>query len=222
MNKRFISTTAVLLFTATAALAQVSFGIRAGMNMQNINGKDISGDPLELGMVPGINGGVVISIPVATDFFLQPGLTFAQKGAKGEDFMGLPLGIEYKISYIEMPVSFVYKPLVGTGHFFIGFGPYISYGIGGKVKMTVGNTTSEYNVTFAGEYNDDTYDGFTYLKQMDYGGNLFFGYELPMGLSFQINTQLGLAEINPENLASPDSKTSMKHTGFGITLGYNF
>ena len=38
------------------------------------------------------------------------------------------------LSYIEIPVNLLYKPVVGNGKLLLGFGPYIAYGIGGKYK----------------------------------------------------------------------------------------
>jgi len=57
---------------------------------------------------------------------------------------------------------------------------------------------------------------------MDLGGNIFFGYELEMGLFFQFNAQLGMIEINPEYTIYPESKAAVKNTGFGISAGYRF
>ncbi len=36
---------------------------------------------------------------------------------------------------MELPVHVVYKPQLGTGKLIVGFGPYVAYGITGKVKI---------------------------------------------------------------------------------------
>jgi hypothetical protein len=61
-----------------------------------------------------------------------------------------------------------------------------------------------------------------YYKAFDAGGNLFFGYEMANGISAQMNIQLGMVKINPEYKIIPDDKSSIKNTGFGISLGYRF
>ena len=223
MKTRITFLLAALLLFGISANSQtdgISFGLRGGLNMQNISGKDLNGDKLELGLVPRFHAGFVVGIPVAPDFYFQPGLLFSTKGAKSDtEFLGMAMSAEYNISYIEMPLNFLYRPLVGNGHFFLGFGPYIAYGIGGKAKFVVNSTSTEEDLVFTNEYQGLDYK---YFKRLDYGGNIFFGYELSGGLSLQLNAQLGLAKINADNTSLPDAKTEFRNTGFGLSLGYNF
>ena len=207
-------------FTAQTRAQGVSFGLRGGFDLQNINGKDFEGDDLEFDLVPRFNVGAFAEIPVAPDFYFQPALLFSTKGAKttGEIF-DQDLSLEYNISYLELPLSFLYKPVLGNGRFFLGFGPYLGYGIGGKAKYSINNTTTEEDIEFTNEYDDS--QSLSQFKPFDFGANVFFGYELAMGFSFQLNTQLGLAKINPDPMDSED-ESSWKNTGFGISLGYRF
>ena len=223
-NKILTLAAAFLLFglTANSQSTGISFGLRGGLNMQNINGKDLGGDKLTMDMVPRFHVGAVVGIPVAPEFYFQPGLLFSTKGAKSKsDFLGMDMSVEYNISYIELPLNFLYKPVVGKGHFMLGFGPYIAYGIGGKAKFNINNTSTEDNIIFANEYSSIISSDWKYFKHLDYGGNIFFGYELNNGLSIQLNAQLGLAKINADNTAA-SSKSEFRNTGFGLSLGYNF
>ena len=61
---------------------RITFGIRAGVNFQNFNGKDSQGDKLKNDMIVGFNTGVNVELPIAPDFVLQPGLLFSIKGTK--------------------------------------------------------------------------------------------------------------------------------------------
>jgi hypothetical protein len=54
------------------------------------------------------------------------------------------------------------------------------------------------------------------------GANFFTGYVLQNGLFLQLNAQLGLIDINPDDKRVPDNKYSLKNTGFGVSLGYWF
>lgn len=222
-NKIVFLTAALTLFSFTAKTQSesqgVTFGLRAGFNMQTINGKDRSGDALEFDMVPRINAGVVVGIPVATDFFVQTGLLFSTKGAKHEEqFFGMTYKTEYSLSYIELPMNLLYKPVLGNGNLLLGFGPYVAYGVAGKAKYN----NSEENIEFTKEYSSLNPLHTNHFKPLDFGGNLLFGYELGMGLSFQMNVQLGMAQINADNTTYPTHKTSYKNTGFGLSLGYTF
>ena len=225
MKNKIIFLMAFLTLFGYTAIAQpgqtegVSFGLRGGINFQNINGKDADGDDLENEMVLRFNAGVVANIPVAPEFYFQPGLLYTTKGAKTDEFLNS--SAEFTINYLEVPLSFLYKPLLGTGHLLLGFGPYIAYGLSGKTEANVVGFEGERDIKFDNEYAGVLPYG-EYFKRMDYGANLFFGYELENGLSLQLNTQLGLAKINAENTTNPDADTSLKNTGFGISLGYTF
>lgn len=214
---------AILVMFGFSAMSQetegIRFGLRGGVNFQNINGKDITGDKLENDLLTGFNAGVVVQIPVAPEFYFQSGLLYTTKGAKSDNFLGSGASVELNPSYIELPLNFLYRPLLGQGHLLLGFGPYVAYGIGGKATLGSDETDIEY----VKDYSSALPYG-QYLKRLDYGANLFFGYELSNGISLQLNTQFGLAEINAEN-TNPlyaNSKASFKNTGFGLSLGYMF
>ncbi len=72
---------ATLFSTVVFAQSKTSFGIRAGVNFQNLNGKDLNDDKLENKLKTGFNAGVNAEIPVGIDFYLQPGLLFSTKGS---------------------------------------------------------------------------------------------------------------------------------------------
>lgn len=218
----------ILIFTLSVFLAEAqsgsggktSFAVLGGVNMQNLNGKDASGDKLENEMIIGYHAGVNIQMPVAPEFYFQPGLQFSAKGAKNTD--GL-ITNTYKLSYIEMPLNFVYKGQVGNGYFMLGFGPYVAYAIGGKVIYEGGSATVETDIEFKKEVESGDPLTTVYVKPFDAGANLFFGYELQAGLFLQLNTQLGLLNINPEdNRITGDNKSLVKNTGYGLSLGYRF
>ena len=122
-------------------LGKSTFGVFGGLNFQNINGKDASGTKLTNSLVTRFHIGLNEEIAVAPEFYFQVGLQFISKGTKGPmnytDALGSrSITREIKMNYIEMPLNFVYKPLVGKGHFVLGFGPYVGYCIGGKAKFS--------------------------------------------------------------------------------------
>ncbi len=222
---RLITIALVLFLSAPLAEAQVgnkgkiSFGILGGVNFQTLTGLDHSGDKLENGLLTGYHGGVNVLVQIAPEFYFQPGLLYSLKGAKSTSE---PLTSKIKASYVEMPLNLVYRGKLGNGYVLVGFGPYIGYGIGGKVITTGGEVSLETDVTFQNTVaiTDPVLD--TYFKTFDAGGNVFAGYEMAGGLFFQFNTQLGMLKVNPENAWFTNDKASIKHTGFGLSLGYRF
>ena len=195
---------ALLLTTGIFAQQKTTFGIRGGVNFQNLNGKDASDDKLDNKLKTGFNAGVNAEIPVGIDFYLQPGVLFSTKGAKIEDTDN-----KISLSYVEVPVNFIYKPELGEGRMILGFGPYAAFAVGGKYKP---ENSNDVDIEFG--------DAPSEFKRFDAGANLLAGYEFSNKLSFQLNAGLGLVNIN--NRPTGDSKSTMKNTGFGVSLGYRF
>lgn len=227
MKNKFLSIAIILMLTASLAIAQrpvgqrTAFGVLGGVNFQNINGKDFSGDKLENDMIIGYHAGLNIQIPIAPDFYFQPGLLFSTKGAKS---VNDPVTRTINLSYIEVPLNLVYKGLLGNGYVMVGFGPYVGYAFMGREKIEGGGSASITNdIEFKNVIDANDPLTTTYFKALDAGANIFAGYELAGGLFFQLNTQLGFVKINPEdNRFTDDNKTALRNTGYGLSLGYRF
>jgi hypothetical protein len=221
MKTKLFSFIVILILSAPYAICQntdnakVSFAILGGINLQNLNGKDFAGDKLKNDMIIGYHAGVNVQIPIVPEFFFQPGLLFTTKGAKNSEGQTTST---YNLSYIELPLNFVYKGLLGSGFVMVGFGPYISYGIMGKVKYDGGSADIKFKKVVETTDPADV----VYLKAFDAGANIFAGYEMSNGIFFQLNTQFGLLNINPEDKQVTNDKTAIKNTGFGLSLGYRF
>ena len=206
MKNRLLSILLILVLSTSYAFAQekgkMSFGILGGVNFQNLNGKLSSGDKLENDMLLGFHGGVNVQIPIAPEFYFQPGLMFANKGAKNTyTFLGNEITDEIKLNYIEVPLNLVYKGALGNGFVMLGFGPYVAYGISGKQVF---------------EGKDVTYEKGVDYNALDAGANIFVGFEMASGIFLQLDTQFGMLDIDP------DENLTAKNTGFGLSLGYRF
>jgi len=228
MKTKAISFLVILTLSTTLAFAQstgktgMSFGVLGGVNFQNLNGKDYDGDKLENDMILGYHVGVNLQIPIVPEFYFQPGLLFSTKGAKNsETVLGTEITTTYNLSYIEMPLNFVYKGALGNGFVMVGFGPYVGYGFSGKAKIEGGSLSDESDIEFQSTVEPSDPIA-VYFKAFDAGANLFAGYEMANGIFVQLDTQFGLMNINPEYTALPDDESSVKNTGFGLSLGYRF
>ena len=124
------------------------------------------------------------------------------------------------LNYLELPLNLVYKGALGNGKIYLGLGPYLAYGIGGKVKMG----DEEVDVKFKNKVTEDDYEeDVFFVKALDAGGNIFVGYELSQGLFFQLNTQLGMIDLWPEYEGEGDmGEAVMKNIGFGLSVGLRF
>ncbi|MBK9016385.1 MAG: PorT family protein [Saprospiraceae bacterium] len=197
--------------------------IRGGVNFQNINGKDANGDKLENKLIPGFNVGIMAEAPIAPQFFFQPGLLFSTKGAKSEDeILGQTATSKVSLGYLDVPLNLLFKPLLGDGHLILAVGPYVGFGLTGNSTLEVGGDESDIDVKFQKSVDESDPIDVYYFKRFDAGANLSAGYEFANGLSFQLNTQLGLLDINPEYEGAVGDETKWNNTGFGLSLGYRF
>ena len=216
----FLVISAGLTHAQSAQDSRMSFGILAGVNFQNLNGKDFDGSSLNNDMIIGFHAGFNAQIPIAPEFYLQPGLLFSTKGAKNTEG---EVNSTFELYYLELPLNLVYKGALGNGFIMVGFGPYAGYGIKGKVTQEGGSAGKiESDVEFQNVVEENDPLTTPYFKALDFGINVFVGYEMASGIFLQLNSQLGLTEINPEDRRIPGGEQSIKNTGFGLSLGYRF
>jgi hypothetical protein len=97
-----IATPALLvLMLANIGHAQLAVGVRAGLSYANLGG-DVKTDSKT-----GFMAGAFAGIGISGNFFLQPEVYYAQKGAKIEGFdlaTGSPITTETSLDYIELQV----------------------------------------------------------------------------------------------------------------------
>ena len=210
----FLSTASLMSFGVFAqskkyVVSATTFGISAGVNWNNINGKSADGNKLDNKIKIGFDGGANVEFPVSKGLYLQPGLEFRQKGSE------LNNGNDLLLSYIDLPVNLIYKASLGCGSMLLGFGPYVGLGINGKMKDADG---SERKVAFNNTYSPSEADDIQF-KKLDAGANFMIGYEFKSKLSAALKAQLGLVNINPDTNI-PGDETRYRNTGFGLSLGY--
>ncbi|WP_224995560.1 porin family protein [Cesiribacter sp. SM1] len=126
MRKIFFTLTLLALF-AGGALAQARVGLKAGVNLATIDGKNVDDSEFILGYAVG----GMLNAPIAPGVSLQPELLFTLKGT-GDT------GTEDNLTlmYLELPV--MAKVMLGDA-FSLQFGPYV----GVLINSKKGNDTWE-------------------------------------------------------------------------------
>jgi hypothetical protein len=201
------------VFTVHSQDPGIRVGILGGINFSNLTIEE-DGEKLDTDLHTGFHAGVNLLIPIGPEFNFQPGLLFSGKGTKTK----IGETATFNLSYVELPLNLLYRAELGQGFVMIGFGPYLGYGIGGKIKAG----GIERDITFKNTVDEDDSDDVFYLKTFDAGANIFVGYELSTGLFFQLNSQLGLLNLNPDYPGESADDGSIKNTGFGLSVGYRF
>lgn len=241
MKKVFLAI-AILAVSCTVQ-AQISFGVHVnGIGAKTSSDSDDDADfDIERSFRFSWKQGVVVNVPITEQFSFMPQLNVLSKGGKvdisnfeGEfDFFTLdtiPFIADAKgkstLTYLEIPLNFVYNTAGENGGFFAGIGPSVSIGLGGqtvsKAKAEVNGTefpflssllSSSSDVKFDGDDDPAEDDTDSHLNRFELGVNALVGYRFSNGLFIQANYNHGISNINP----SDDVKT--RHQYFGIGIG---
>lgn len=155
MKKYFILFFILSLFLISAN-AQVRFGLKSGLNISSIHGKD-AGD---LDSKFGFTGGFLLSYQTKSFFILQPELSYTMKGATTK--MG-PISLTLAYDYIEVPILFKFAlPLKDSPNIkpSVFAGPYMAFKTKAKIIAKLNGeseeadlksvTPREYGVQFGG------------------------------------------------------------------------
>lgn len=202
---RIIKVSFVLLISLVTSInmfAQlpVSVGVKAGMNLTEMQKFD---DDIKVGF----NVGVTAELALPSSFFLMSGLELTTKGAKGKnkviDASGFMAKATYNAMYLQLPIHAGYKLDIAPGTKLVfRAGPYLAYGIGGKIKWDVKNTIEDENF-----FNDGT-------NRFDFGIGGAVGVEFMNKINVSLGADQGLAKVFKD--------TKVKNRAAYISVGYKF
>jgi hypothetical protein len=210
----------ILLLTGYAQ-KKTTIGFYGGYNLYTIHGRNTDGSNFWLKTEDGFNMGANLQFPIARNVYLQPGISYNQKGAnfKTYHYMGQTYHGDVKLSYVEVPVNVVYKPKVGSGHLLLGVGPYVGYGTGHEAGVDQGM----YHVRFAEDVTPEQIEQVPfYFRPWDAGTNFILGYQFANNITAQLNGEIGMKRINPSVNGQWDGKMKHRTAGFGCSFGYRF
>jgi len=205
MKKVLLSIAALMI--AGITFGQTKFGIVAGPNFSSATTKNAAGNKETGDLKVGLRAGVTADLPLADEFYIGTGLLYVGRGNKASD------NFKTSLSYLQIPINFLFKPEVGDGWLNLGAGPYVAYGLGGKHKGTVGNLTAEWKA-----FDDESNAIAAKLKRFDAGLGIVAGYEMKAGLYLGLNADLGLVNVYDNT----DNDRSWRNTSFGVSVGYKF
>ena len=235
MNKQqfiYLNLLFVFLLTPHINVAQVQWGVRVGMNVANSDYTDSGGNEAQRENIVNMHLGMTLDIPVL-GFFVQPSLMYQGKGFKGNNAWAAVTGEENEfqanLSYIVLPVNLIFKPKLGTsGRLLLGAGPYLGYGLGGKWKSNrellyddIMIAQTEGDIRFTKDGSEGDMGTYNYGKPWDYGFGFLLGYEILDRYYFQLNGELGLANLQ-YSYGEYNSGGVLKNRVFGWSLGYKF
>ena len=197
--KKSVLTVLFALF-CTMSFAQLSFNVKAGLNLSSYIGDNSDHSKFK----PGVRLGVGMEYQFTDIISLQPSLFFSQKGAKySEGYKGIvDADADVKINqlYLELPINVQFR-----------------FNIANNTNLVVATFDGEASIGNVGINADekiDTFgdDGLGY-NRFDAGWNIGLGVEFGQIL-VGLDTQLGFCKIMDGN--------APHNANIGITVGYKF
>lgn len=202
----FCSSLFIAILSSSSLFSQPQFGFRGGLNLNDIASFYVVGfDEPSTEFRVGYHVGIVSKLKLSEKVNLQPSLLFTSKGYKSNEstYFNLVFGAESQTSitnYIELPVEFQYT---FSEQIFAFIGPYIAYGIGGKLKTVSGGQETETNYLFeSASIINPPSNGEVLIRNLDFGLNFGLGYQLNRSVAISIGHQLGLSNRNVSILSS--------------------
>ena len=195
-----LMTVAIMIFAASPLFAEgMMFGVKAGLNLANLTGDDVSDTAIKPGMI----GGGFFCYNITEIFAVQPEVLFAMKGAKASEGDG-----KWNINYIEIPVLFkVNLPTEGKIDPFLCVGPGI--GILLSSKQTDGEEVDVKDFT----------------KSTNFGiiAGAGAAYQLEKGaISLEARYEVGLSTIADAGDDADVAEPSIKTSDISFLVGYGF
>ncbi|MDD4778245.1 MAG: porin family protein [Fermentimonas sp.] len=202
MKKNRLMLLLTMFAMVTAVSAQVSLGIKGGVNMSNLYGDEVTNENIKIGF----NVGLLADIDFSYNSAIQTGLFFTTKGFK---YDSENLDYTENLMYLQLPVHYAYKLDVSPGtRVVFHAGPYAAYGVGGSRKLDVGESGSlEVDKIFG--------DGDFQYKPFDAGVGLGVGAEFGPIL-VDLGWDFGLVNISNAN------DSNVKNQNAYLSLGYKF
>lgn len=211
MKRLLFSVGAMALFclwlvpTETSA-TEIRGGIKAGLNIANVHGADVTSEFLfdtstdsRLGLV----GGVFVCFNLSTNFAIQAEALYSVKGAK----VSIPddWEITATLGYLEIPILAKYIiPYRGSVKPCLFVGPALAFNVTHKFKSRDNGTPNEGNL-----------EG---IKSTDLGLALGGGVDIGRNLRADVRYTLGLAKIAAIGGVTFD----IKNGAFSAMVGYCF
>lgn len=200
----FLIAVAVLVFGPVAARSEVTgFGIKAGVAMSNIFGRDVYDQRFRAGFTYGI----FMTYGIGRTFAVQPELLFVMKGSKYVNGRGSDAYREtMNLEYVELPIlAKFYLPFSRAFRIHVFAGPAPALNIRARV-----------DARFAGEFQEETLDN---VMGFDIGLAAGAGIEVPVGrgrITFDARYTAGLTTLSKE------SDDDIRNGAVSLLFGYMF
>jgi Outer membrane protein beta-barrel domain len=222
MIKKFFVLTIFTLTMANITNAQVTYGIRSGVNYATWKGDDIQiiedlvdktdGYVVTKGRT-GMHIGGYVNIPISNTFSFEPGIAYSKKGysLKGDfqipvlKYLNINARAQVQSHYIDMPLVIKAKVYKGLQ---VYAGPQVSY----LVRSTLNAKLGVFGITL---FNRGV--GITNrFNKIDMGLTGGVGYQFENGLNVQAGYDYGLSTLDKNENYSAYNRVVKVSVGFSF------
>ena len=197
-----------VLFILPTAYGQFSLGVKAGMNVANVQYHEQLPNEPTLHPIVAFHVGGLAQFDLSQVLAINAGVELQGRGFRfNEDILGYEVSMSARPYYVNVPVQLA---LHGKG-VYGALGPYVAFGVGGKhrAQFTPKNDAIpiddiHQSIEFGTKVSDD-------FSPIDAGASIDFGFETNMGLRFTLNYSRGFTNLIPKDLRDPDM------TGYRLT-----
>ena len=203
---------AVLAISAPAFSQDVSFGVKAGLNLASASIKMDGNKAEDIKILPGLNVGVFADFNFTDLLGLEAGLQYEQKGYKftTKEFSE-EIKDKYAIQYLTIPVNLRANIAVGDNTLYFLAGPTFGIGLSAKETVEYGDEKESESAKFGSGEDDD-------IKRMNLGLLFGAGFDLASNLGFRVTYDIGLSNLGPKG----DSDNKVTTGTIGVALTYKF
>ena len=193
-------------YSTSTSTSGVKIGLRAGINVADLNGDAVNSFTNLAGYVPngavtkstrpGFYAGIYATLPIAPGFAIEPGITYAEKGAvltgtlpfPALDFLNAKVTGTARLAYVDVPVlAKVYL----TPGFYLYAGPQASFLVSGKARVDA-------SVLGFSAYKQD-FDVSSQLRKVDFAAVGGLGYQFDNGFGLSAGYDYGFTSLDSGN-----------------------
>ena len=210
---------------SVVSYSQLSWNAKVGMNMSNLSGDAIKDSKMKVGF----NIGVGAEYQFTEMWSVQPSLMFTTKGAKADySEEGETDKYTYNPMYIELPIMAAARFAVADNqNIVVKAGPYLAFGIGGKMKNEFTDWNEDTDKEFINEVKTDIFKDAKLDEDGEPTGGLGgkkFDFGIGVGVAYEINKFFVdvTGEFGLTKLYDVKKGSAPKNMNFSIGVGYKF
>ena len=236
--KRSLLICLVCVFGFNSINAQIEPGITGGIDLTSINLKREYPSALNIQGTLGYHIGLDLRLPIVENLNLNTGLLLTKTGFK--QILSYPFRsslaeydsvITFNVSAynIEVPILLEFKAKFEKMNILFGIGPYVSYGLFGKVNLDIQSLSTDINysenIRWKPYYEPSEelgkqliyQSGYSQIKRLDYGAMIKFGIQFKT-LTINAEYKYGIAN----RMSAYGLHEKMNNQSLGIGLTYQF